>query len=141
VTLEDLRAARRGWVSYEAAGLESVAPYVCDMVVNGVNVGPMPRGTGDETQGTWGDAVRGPLTAEAIAALTPTTVVQVRNPCRDFFKVRRLCIIVELTEGRVFSSDVHTTAYSQPPTWAYAEGTGVPFEEEITADVRFGLAE
>lgn len=46
-----------------------------------------------------------------------------------------------LRDGRAFSSDVHTAAYAQPPTWAYAEGNGVPFGEEITADVRFGLAE
>jgi hypothetical protein len=141
VTLAALRGARRGWVEYEAVGLESHTPYLSDLLVNGVNVGTMPSGTGDETKGTWGEAVRLDLTPEAIAALTPATVLKVQNPGSDFFKVRRFCVIVELADGRLYSSDVHTLAYTQPPTWPYAEGVGVPFGESITADVRFALAE
>jgi len=139
VTLDQLRRARRGWVSYEAVGLDTQPPYVSDLVVSGVNVGHMPAGHGDETKSLWGDPVRIDLTPEAIAALLPTTVLKISNTGQDFFKVRHFFIILELEDGHLFSSDLHTPAYTQPPTWPYAEGIGVPFGDEITVDVRFAL--
>lgn len=139
VTLGLLRGARRGWVLYEAVGLDAHPPYVSELLINGVSIGPMPPGSGDEVQGTWGEPVRMELTREAIAGLTPTTWLEIHNAGSDYFKVRRFCVIVELADGRWFSSDVHTSIYTQPPEWLYAEGTGVPFGASITADVRFEL--
>jgi hypothetical protein len=141
VTLEMLRGARRGWISYEALGLQCAEPYISTLQVNEVNIGPMPADDGDEVQGRWGTPIELPLTPEAIAALTPTTVVKVANGGSDYFKVRRFCAILELADGRRFSSRVHTQAYTQPPEWAHAEGTGVPFGASITADLRFDLVE
>jgi hypothetical protein len=141
VTLEMLRGARRGWISYEALGLQCAEPYISTLQVNEVNIGPMPADDGDEVQGRWGTPIELPLTPEAIAALTPTTVVKIANGGSDYFKVRRFCAILELADGRRFSSRVHTQAYTQPPEWAHAEGTGVPFGASITADLRFDLVE
>ncbi len=140
VTLADLHNAVSGWVQYEAAGLQAEQPYVSELVINGINLGTMPSGTGGEAEMTWGEPVRLPLTKEAIQALTPATTVQVENLGADYFRIRGFCVVVELADGRLFSSTFHTNAYTQPSDWPYAVGTGVPHGTPIIADVRFKLA-
>jgi hypothetical protein len=60
-----------------------------------------------------------------------------KNPQRDYFKVRRFWIELELADGRKCSSEVSSATYTQPPGWTYAEGIGVPFGEYITIDIWF----
>ena len=43
--------------------------------------------------------------------------------------------------GRKCSSKVATSVYTQPPNWAYAEGTGVPFGQDITVEIVFDVNE
>ncbi len=51
--------------------------------------------------------------------------------------IGRFWIELELADGRKSSSNIATTVYTQPPEWLYAEGTGVPLDEDIEARIRF----
>ncbi len=141
VTLDGLRGATRGWIYYQACGLNVGPPFVSELTVNNVNIGQMLSGSGDESRGGWGEDVRVALSPEAIVALDARALLEINSTGGDSFKVRRFYIVVELADGRLLSSDIHTTAYTQPPSWAYAEGVLVPFGTPITADVRFDFWE
>ena len=78
-----------------------------------------------------------PLTPEAIATLGFRNKFELRNPGRDYFKVRRFWIELELADGRKCSSQISTAAFTQPPGWPYAEGIGVPHGQNITQDIWF----
>ena len=59
----------------------------------------------------------------------------------DSFKERGVWIELELADGRKCSSKVHTPVYTQPPSWLYAEGEGVPLGQNITVDIVFDVRE
>ncbi len=136
LTPEQLRAAKSATLHYQAIGLQSGAPYISHGVLNGIEIGTLPSAGGSETEGIWGDG-KISLTAEAIAGLALQNRFAIRNPGQDCFKIRRLWIELELSDGRKCSSRISTTAYTQPPEWLHAEGEGVPFGEEIVVEVRF----
>jgi len=119
-------------------GLQSSGQYVSFGSLNGVDLGRLPSAGGDERKGIWADASL-EIPAPAIAALRDRNRFTLRNPGRDFFKVRRFWIEIHLPDGRPCSSDVNTSTYTQPPDWTYAEGTPVPFDEPIALEIRFRL--
>ena len=125
LTIEDLRGARSGRVHYDGIGLSGTGEaYGSFAVLNGVELGNMAPAGGNEAQGIWAEDVTVELTPEAIATLGFRNLFEVHNPKRDWFKVRRFWIELELADGRAVSSQISVAAYTQPPEWPYAEGIG-----------------
>ena len=138
LTVADLRNAKQGWLRYDGIGLSGIGDaYGSFAVVNGVELGNMAPAGGSETGGVWAEKVGVPLTPEAIQTLGLRNEFVLRNPKQDWFKVRRFWIELELADGRKCSSQVSTAAYTQPPSWPFAEGIGVPFGEDITVEIWF----
>lgn len=138
LTIEDLRGARSGRVHYDGIGLSGTGEaYGSFAVLNGVELGNMAPAGGSEAQGIWAEDVTVELTPEAIATLGFRNLFEVHNPKRDWFKVRRFWIELELADGRAVSSQISVAAYTQPPEWPYAEGIGVPFGENIAVEIWF----
>ncbi|HUT90523.1 MAG TPA: hypothetical protein VMY37_13560 [Thermoguttaceae bacterium] len=138
LTVDDLRAAKRGLLHYQGIGLQCGGQYVSDAILNRVPLGPIPGAGGREGEGVWSEAAM-ELAAEAIAALDEWNRLKIENPGRDSFKIGRFWIEIELADGRKASSQVTATVYTQPPEWPHAEGTLVPFEEPIEPPIRFRL--
>ncbi|MDH7569851.1 MAG: hypothetical protein QHJ73_09730, partial [Armatimonadota bacterium] len=141
LTLEQIRRAPRAWLVYQSVGLEHHDPYICTVTLNGVPVGDLLPGEGsDEVKGVWSREAALPLPPEAIAALRGVNRVAIANPGQDHFKVRGFRLDVEMADGRRTSSLVDTMAYTQPDSWLYAEGVGVPFGRAIEVVLPFELA-
>ena len=113
--------------------------YGCYAVLNGVNMGFMTPAGGDEAKGIWATDVTMPLTPEAIAKLGRHNTFAVSNPNKDWFKIRRFWIELELADGRKISSDIAAATFTQPPSWPYAEGVLVPHGQDITVDLWFDV--
>jgi hypothetical protein len=138
LTLADLRAAAKGWLHYDGIGLSGTGePYGTFAVVNGIELGNMEPAGGSETTNVWDENKSVALTPEAIGTLDFRNVFMLKNPGQDWFKVRRFWLELELADGRKCSTWISTAAYTQPPSWPYAEGIGVPFTRNIEADIWF----
>jgi hypothetical protein len=138
ITVDQLRGARKGWLRYDGMGLEGDSPvYGSTAVLNGVELGAMARAGGSEAAGVWAEKVGVELSAAAIASLGLHNRFVLRNPQNDCFKVRRFWIELELADGRRCSSQVAPAVYTQPASWAYAEGILVPHGQEIDVDLWF----
>lgn len=138
LTVEDLRKAKAGWLRYDGMGLSGSGDrYASLAVLNGVELGNMAPAGGDELRGVWAENAGVPLTPKAVATLGFHNRFTLKNPRRDYFKVRRFRIELELADGRKCSSQISTATYTQPPEWPYAEGIGVPFGEDIQVDLWF----
>ncbi len=137
LSVEDLRRALRGRLVYDGCGLSGTGEYATYAILNGVRLGTMAPAGGNEVQGIWAEKVSVPLTPEAIRTLGRRNVFILDNPNRDYFKVRRFWLELELPEGRKVSSDIAAGVFTQPPHWQYAEGLGVPFEKNIEIELWF----
>jgi hypothetical protein len=138
LTAEDLRAARTGVLHYDGIGLSGTGDaYGSFAVLNGVQLGNMAPAGGGEREGVWVEAVSVPLTPEAIQTLDFRNEFVLENPRKDWFKVRRFWLELELADGRKCSSYISAAVFTQPPDWPYAEGIGVPFTRNITVDIWF----
>ncbi len=137
VTVDDLRKAKSGKLHYDGNGFSGSGEYGCYAVLNGVNMGFMTPAGGDETKGIWATDVTMPLTPEAIAKLARHNTFAVSDPNKDWFKIRRFWIELELADGRKISSDIAAATFTQPPGWPYAEGVLVPHGQDITVDLWF----
>ena len=135
----DLSAARQGWLRYDAKGLEGHGPYATVAVLNGIELGEMSPGFGDETKGVFAEKVGVPLTAAALRALGACNRFVLRNPKGDSFSIRQFWIELDLADGRRCSSEVTPLTLSQPPQWPYAQGERVPFGQDISVDICFRL--
>jgi len=136
LTLDDLRGATAGWVHYDGCGLSGTGEFGTTAILNDVELGEMAPAGGDETQSVY-TAASVPLTADALRSLGRRNVFRIGNERQDWFKVRRFWIELRLADGRQCSSDISTSAFTQPPGWPYAEGVGVPHGEDIAVDVWF----
>ncbi len=137
LTAEQLRSARSATLHYEGVGLSGTGDaYGTFAVINGVEIGNMAPASGNEALGEWEQASV-PLTREAIDTLARRNRFELKNPKRDYFKVRDFWLEVELADGRRASSQIAAQTFTQPPEWRYAEGVGVPFTETITVDIWF----
>jgi hypothetical protein len=138
LSIEDLHSAKSGWLHYDGMGLSGTGEsYGSFAVLNGVELGYMAPAGGNESQNVWAENVSVPLTPEAVRSLSFRNRFVLGNPRRDYFKVRRFWIELELADGRKCSSEISTATYTQPPDWPHAEGIGVPFGEGITVDIWF----
>jgi hypothetical protein len=136
-TPDILRQARRGWLRYEGKGLSGTGTYATFAVLNGVKLGTMAPAGGDETSGVFTQPVGVPLTPDAIRSLRRWNTFEIDNPHGDCFSVRRFWLQLELADGRRCTSDITTATFSQPGTWAYAEGIGVPQSKTLTVGIWF----
>ncbi|MFW6437835.1 MAG: hypothetical protein ACOCZ7_02370 [Armatimonadota bacterium] len=138
LTVEQMRGATRGWLHYDGMGLSGTGErYGTFAVLNGVELGNMAPAGGSETQDIWAEEVSVPLTQEAIETLDMRNHFVLLNPGRDYFKVRRFWLELELADGRTASSMISTAVFTQPPGWPYGEGIGVGFEQNIEVDIWF----
>ncbi len=136
--LARLRTARAGRIHYDGIGLEGAGSrYETTAVLNGVVLGPMARAGGSETAGKWAEDVTVPLTPAAIRTLRRRNRLEIRNPAADCFKLRRFWIELELDDGRKCASRISTAVFTQPGTWRYAEGIGIPADEMLIIDIWF----
>jgi hypothetical protein len=135
-TVAQLRSALRGAVHYHGIGLQCDGQYISHGLLNGAPLGPLPGAGGSERDGIWSAASLA-LTPEAIATMELENTFTVDNRGRDFFKIGRLWIELEMADGQKWSSQVHTTVFTQPPEWPHAEGVRVPFSESITVPLRW----
>ena len=139
LTVGDLRAARSGRLHYDGVGFSGGGEYGCYAVLNGVNMGLMAPAGGDEGKNIWATDVTMPLTPEAIAKLGRHNTFEVSDPNKDWFKIRRFWVELELADGRRVSSDIAAATFTQPPGWPHAEGVLVPHGQNITVDLWFDL--
>ncbi|MBM3476106.1 MAG: hypothetical protein FJX75_22785 [Armatimonadetes bacterium] len=140
LTVADLRAAKAGWVHYEGCGLSGTGEYGTIAILNRIEMGDMTPAGGDETKSIYTEASV-PLTPEAIKSLGRRNVFSIGDPRQDWFKVRRFWLELQLADGRKCSSDISTATFTQPPSWPYAEGIGVPHGTDIAVDVWFNVPE
>jgi len=134
-TVDGLRKAKRGALHFQGIGLQSGGEYICYGRLNDVSLGPLPAASGVEGQQRWADAEL-PLPQAAIARLQRDNRLLIQNSGRDWFKVRRFWIELELDDGQSWSSQIHTAVYTQPPEWPHAEGVRVPFDQPIEISIR-----
>ena len=139
VNVGNLRQAKSGKLHYDGTGFSGGGEYGCHAVLNGVNMGFMTPAGGDEAKGIWATDATMPLTPEAIAKLARHNTLAVSNPNKDWFKIRRFWIELQLADGRKISSDIAAATFTQPPGWSHAEGVLVPHDQNITVDLWFGV--
>lgn len=138
LTVEQMRSATGGWLHYDGIGLSGTGErYGTFAVLNGVELGNMAPAGGSETRNEWAETLSVPLTPEVIETLDYRNRFEVRNPGRDYFKLRRFWLELELADGQKASSLISAATFTQPPGWLHAEGIGVGFEENIAVDVWF----
>ncbi len=138
VTRDDLPHLQSATLHYQGIGLQHGAPYVSTARVNGVALGELPAASGDEHGHVWSEASV-PLSPEAIASLSEWTVVTVQNPGQDSFKIGHTWLELILQDGRRASSQITRTVFTQPASWRYAQGVGVPFGQEIILTLHIPL--
>ena len=138
LTLARLRSARRGRLHYSGAGLEGEGTaYETRAVLNGLDLVPLKRAGGNPAIGLWAEDVTIPLTVDAIAALGFRNELRIKNPAEDCFKLRDIWLELELADGTACSSAISADVRTQPPSWLYAEGAGVPQGRDITIQLWF----
>ena len=135
LTAEDLERAVAGVLSLESAGVNREAPYTSYVYLNGILVGSTP-GPGSDTE--W-SAEGMPLPHEALVSLRPRSEIEIRNPGRDCFKVRRVRLRLTLDTGETVSSYVALGPFSSDKGWLYAEGAGVALGEWLRIAVALPL--
>ena len=138
LTLERLRSAPGGVLHYTGAGLEGEGTaYETRAVLNGIDLGPLKRAGGSPADGVWAEDVAIALNAGAIAALGFRNELRVKNPAEDCFKLRDVWLELKLADGSTCSSAISANVITQPPSWLYAEGAGVPQGQDITIQLWF----
>ncbi len=131
------RQAKQAWLRYEGKGLGGTGTHATFAVLNGVKLGTMAPAGGIESEGVFSQPVRVPLSTEAIRSLRGWNCLEIENPNQDCFSIRRFWIELELADGHHCTSDITTATFSQPGTWAYAEGIGVPASETLHVGIWF----
>lgn len=126
LTAAELGEAASAELRFETCGADAGA-YESFVYFNGVALGPTP-GSGTDT--AWVPAAM-PLDEEALATLAPMNDVVVRNPNRDYMKVRRFCVHFTLKDGRAGSSWIDAGPFTSARGWAYAEGEAVPVGADL----------
>ena len=138
VTEAELRKAKSGWLRYDGKGLSGTGErYGTFAVLNGVELGNLAPAGGGEDKGIFVEKVGVPLTPQAIAKLATHNKFEIRNPGQDCFSVRRFWLDLVLADGRKCSSEISAATFTQPADWAYAEGLGVGFAQNITVEIWF----
>jgi len=134
----DLQQAQRGVIRYQAIGLAGKHPvYGSFGLLNNLELGNMIPAGGDERNGIWSTPVEIPLGEKALKSLQIHNVFEIVNPGEDCFKVRDFCLEVVLADGRKVATLINAGIYTQPGSWLYAEGVGVPQGSNIKVHLWF----
>ncbi len=138
LTETELKQARSGVIRYQGIGLAGTGDrYGSKALLNTLELGNMAPAGGDERNNIWSKAVEIPLSAEALKSLQMYNLFEIVNPGEDYFKVSNFCLAVELADGRKAATLINGTIYSQPGSWFYAEGVGVPQGRNIEIHLWF----
>lgn len=141
ITIADLRGAKQGVIRYQAMGMAGKHPiYGSFALLNKVELGGMISASGDEINNIWSKMVEIPLNDAALSSLTMHNIFEIYNPGNDCFKARNFCLELTLADGRKAASLINAGVVSQPGSWAYAEGAGVPHGNNIKIDLWFSDA-
>jgi len=122
----DLGTVVSAEVTLEAAGVDG-GTYASYVYFNGIRIGATPESKGDTA---WHPA-EVPLTKEALATIGAMNTVVIKNPGRDYMKVRALCLRFELADGRRGSSWIDQGPYCSASGWEFDEGTSVPVGSDL----------
>jgi hypothetical protein len=137
VSEAELRQAKSGRLHYEGKGLEGPGPYATQATLNGIPLGDVPAASGNEQEAQFSVSPGVPLPEAAIRSLGHRNELTLKNPNHDCFSVRNFWIDLQLADGRGCSSDLSTATYSQPLDWKFAQGIGVPADQDITLEIWF----
>jgi hypothetical protein len=137
LTLEQLRTATAGQLFYEGKGLSGTGEHGTVAILNGVVVGAMAAAGGRETEGVFSAPVSVALTPEAIRSLRWWNTFEIDNSRQDYYSVRRFWISLELSDGRRCTSDLTPTTFTQPGSWAHAEGVPVAMDQRLSVGIWF----
>ena len=113
-------------LAIETAGVDG-GQYASYMYFNGVRIGETPTSGADIS---W-KPCEIPLTPEALATIGASNIVVIRNPNQDFMKVRRLCLHIELADGRTCSSYIALGPWCSAVGWAHDEGQSVTVGHDL----------
>ncbi len=138
LTEAELKQARRGVLRYQGIGLAGVGSrYGSIALLNTIELGNMAPAGGSERNNIWSKAVEIPLNAKALQSLQMHNVFEIFNPGEDCFKVRNFCLEVELADGRKAATLINAGITTQPGSWRYGEGVGVPQGRNIKIHLWF----
>jgi hypothetical protein len=135
---ELLASAVRGWLCYEGQGFDSrPESYPSTGSINGLDIGLLSPATGNETINRWSEEQQVPIAANVLRNIKVYNSFTLYNPNRDYFKIRRFRILLELADGRQISSYTSTAVFTQPIAWAHSEGILVSFNKNIVVPIAF----
>lgn len=126
LTPEDCKHIRRAWITLEGAGVEQ-GEFTSYLYVNGQNAGPLPA-LGGGADWKSGEVALGPAILRSLGLVN---WLQVKNPGRDYMKIRSVCLGFELEDGRQGSTDVALGPYCSAADWLYAEGKSVKLGQDL----------
>ena len=107
-------------------------------ILNGEDIGLLIGAGGNESKNIWSDEVRVPINSPAaIRSISAINTFAINNRDVDCCKLCNFRLELELADGRKLSSWLSTAIFSQPPTWAYADGIRVPPNERIAVPIVF----
>ncbi len=127
LTREDLRNVKSAKIALETAGVNG-GEYASFLYFNGIKAGAVPESPSDVD---W-HAAELSLPAEALATLAPFNTLVIKNPGKDYMKVRALCLRFELADGRTGSSTIALGPWCSAAGWAHAEGESVSVGNDLT---------
>lgn len=129
----------KAWLCYQAQGFSSNAERMPSYgILNGEDIGLLIGAGGNESKNIWSDEVRVPINSPAaIRSISAINTFAINNRDVDCCKLCNFRLELELADGRKLSSWLSTAIFSQPPTWAYADGIRVPPNERIAVPIVF----
>jgi len=126
LTREDLAGIASATLTFDTAGVDS-GPYTSYVYFNGIKVGETPT-SGSDTEWHAGELA---LPKQALATIGRINTLVIKNPNRDYMKVRRVCLRFTLADGRRGSSWVELGPYCSAAGWEFAEGTSVQIGSDL----------
>jgi hypothetical protein len=129
----------KAWLCYQAQGFNSSVDSMPSFgILNGQDIGMLIGASGNEKQNIWSEEVRVPINSEAaIRSIDANNIFVIDNREGDCCKLCNFRLELELGDGSRLSSQLSTAIFSQPPSWAHAEGIRVPADQSITVPIVF----
>ena len=128
ITAADLTGIEAARITLDTAGVDG-GDYTPYLYLNGICVGAVPPSV-SETEWL---PVEVAVPEEALRSIRRHNAAVIKNPGRDFMKVRRLCLQFQLEDGRRGASYVDLGPYTSAQGWPHAEGQSVPLGHDLPA--------
>ncbi len=123
-----LAAAVSGELVLESAGVNAES-HACDALLNGIALGPVPS-SGSDTEWQPGTLA---LNDAALRALDKRNRLSIRNPKKDFMKLRNVYLRLRRADGAEMTTWVARGPYCSARGWPHAEGECVAVGEDLPA--------